>query len=108
VKGTIHTQEVRVNMNNWSDYVFEDDYDLPSLSEVERYIKKYKHLPEVPSASEVMENGIQLGEMNAILLKKIEELTLHMIAQEKELQKLRDENETIRHDYEEIKSMIQK
>lgn len=72
---------------NWPDYVFEDGYNLPSLSEVEKFIQKNKHLPEVPSAKEVKENGIDVGDNQALLLRKIEELTLYMIEQNKRLEK---------------------
>jgi hypothetical protein len=70
------------------DYVFEEDYDLPSLSSVESYVKENKHLPEIPSAREIAEQGLNLGEMNLRLLKKIEELTLHMIEMEKKIERL--------------------
>lgn len=73
---------------NWPDYVFDPEYKLPSLKYIEAYINKHKHLPEVPSASEVEQNGIDLGENQAILLKKIEELTLYIIEQEKRIEKL--------------------
>lgn len=71
---------------SWPDYVFEKDYNLKDLSELEVFIKVNKHLPEVPSAKKVNAEGIELVEMNGILLKKIEELTLHLIAQNKKLQ----------------------
>jgi len=70
---------------NWPDYVFKPHYNLRSLSEVEQYIKTHQHLPDVPSEKEVKANGIDVGETQAILLRKIEELTLYMIKQEKEL-----------------------
>lgn len=73
---------------NWPDYVFEPEYKLPTLKYIEAYINKYKHLPDVPSASDVEKNGIDLGENQAILLKKIEELTLYIIEQEKRIEKL--------------------
>jgi hypothetical protein len=69
---------------NWPDYVFENTYKLPSLLEVGRYIRENKHLPDVPTAQEVKENGLSLGEMNAVLLKKIEELTLYVLDLKKE------------------------
>jgi len=69
-----------------ADYVFEPDYKLSSLSEVEAYTKANKHLPEVPSASEMTENGVDLAAMNMVLLKKVEELTLHAIALQKDVQ----------------------
>ncbi len=83
VNGKIRSKEVIVEATGWPDYVFTDDYDLPTLAEIEVFIKANKHLPGVPSAKQVEENGLTLGEMNALLLKKIEELTLHTIEQEK-------------------------
>jgi hypothetical protein len=86
VKGTVHANEVKVDLNGAvaPDYVFADDYKLLTLEEIKTYIDKNKHLPEVPSAKEVEANGVQLGEMNMLLLKKIEELTLHVIELKKE------------------------
>lgn len=82
VKGTIHTQEVKVDLSVLGpDYVFETSYKLPSLEELNDYIKLNKHLPEVPSACAMEENGVKLGEMNMLLLKKVEELTLYNIQQ---------------------------
>ena len=83
VNGTIRSKEVKVEASGWPDYVFETDYNLRSLKETEAYIKENKHLPEIPSANEIEANGVQLGEMNMLLLKKIEELTLHTIKQQK-------------------------
>jgi hypothetical protein len=65
--------------NGWADFVFEDDYTLMPVAELEAFIKKYKHLPNVPSAAQVQAEGIDLAEMNAILLRQIEELTLRII-----------------------------
>ncbi|MDN4167080.1 tail fiber protein [Cytophagales bacterium LB-30] len=99
VKGTIHTQEVRVDLNGAvtpPDYVFESDYPLSSLTEVERYIKENKHLPEVPSAAEMEANGVKLLEMNMLLLKKVEELTLHMIEMKKENAEMKTEIELLK------------
>ena len=84
VKGTIHAQEVKVDLSvPGPDYVFEESYNLPSLTDTENFIKQNKHLPEVPSACEMEENGINLSEMNMILLKKVEELTLYLLKQNK-------------------------
>ncbi|WP_461639609.1 hypothetical protein [Labilibaculum euxinus] len=88
VKGKIGAEEVQVKANYWSDFVFEDNYQLKKLEEVESYITKNNHLPDVPSEKEVLENGIQLGEMNAKLLQKIEELTLYVIEQNKEIKEM--------------------
>ncbi len=84
VNGKAIIEEVRVELSeSWPDYVFEENYNLRSLKETEAYIKNNKHLPEIPSAIEMEANGIQLGEMNMLLLKKIEELTLYTIQQQK-------------------------
>ncbi|MDD7886029.1 hypothetical protein [Flavivirga sp. 57AJ16] len=85
INGKIHAKEVRVDLTGWSDFVFESTYNLPSLNEVEIYIKEKGHLKDIPSAKEVLENGILIGEMDARLLQKIEELMLYTIQQEKEL-----------------------
>ena len=83
VNGKIRAKEIKVETANWPDYVFSDNYQPKSLPELEQFIKKNKHLPEVPSAQEVEQNGVELGEMNKILLKKIEEMTLFLIEQNK-------------------------
>jgi hypothetical protein len=85
-------KEVRVASGSpcWPDYVFSRNYKLPSLSEVEQFITENQHLPNVPSAAEVKENGIELGEMNAILLQKVEELTLYIIALQKQVDELKN------------------
>jgi hypothetical protein len=75
--------------SEWSDHVFYNDYNLLSIYEIEQFIKINKHLPGVPSADEVVANGIDLLEMNALLLEKIEELTLHMIEQQKQIDELK-------------------
>lgn len=85
VDGKVRATEIEVSLSSgWADYVFADDYKLSSLKEVEAYIEENNHLPNVPSADEVEENGVNLGEMDAILLRKIEELTLYMIELKKE------------------------
>jgi hypothetical protein len=86
VQGGIRTERIRVdvaNLNGWADYVFEEGYQLMPTEELEAFIKEHKHLPGVPSAQEVVENGIDLADMNRILLEKIEELTLRVIELEK-------------------------
>ena len=88
----IYAKEVEVRLDAmdkyWFDYVFYEDYKLMSLSELEKFINTNKHLPEIPSEKEVKENGINLGEMQGKLLLKIEELTLYIIEQEKQLKDL--------------------
>jgi hypothetical protein len=79
VEGKIGAREVNVLTGPWPDYVFDVNYDLLSLTEVESFIKLNKHLPGVPAASHVEMNGVNLGEMNTLLMKKVEELTLYLI-----------------------------
>ena len=74
VDGTIGAREIKVEATGWSDFVFNKNYELKNLEEVENFIEENNHLPDIPSEKEVLENGIQLGEMDAKLLQKIEEL----------------------------------
>lgn len=95
MNGKIRAREVRVENENWPDYVFSKDYELLPLNETEKYITDNGHLPGIPSADEVKNNSIALGELNAGLLRKIEELTLHLIEKDKQIEKLSDTNKTI-------------
>ncbi|MCG8319716.1 MAG: hypothetical protein MI921_09455 [Cytophagales bacterium] len=86
VEGHIGAREVNVTNSAWPDYVFTETYHLPTLIELEQFIKENHHLPNIPSAHEVNENGIDLGSMNGLLLEKIEQLMLYTIAQQKEIE----------------------
>ena len=97
VNGTVHSKEVLVDLDGWPDYVFANDYHLQPLEKVEEFINQNNHLPEIPSEAEVLENGINLGEMDAKLLQKIEELTLYLIEQNKEIQSLKKELSTLKY-----------
>ncbi|MGK6353531.1 hypothetical protein [Parapedobacter sp. DT-150] len=89
VNGNILAKEVKVKTDiSVPDYVFEPDYELPTLADIEAYVKEHKHLPEIPSAADIEKDGLDLGEMNLLLLKKVEELTLHLIKQEKNESKM--------------------
>ncbi len=89
VCGKIRATEVKVNVaSEWCDYVFEEDYKLRDLSEVDAFIKENKHLPEIPSAEVVDKEGIAVSEMLILMMKKIEELTLYTIEQEKRIKEL--------------------
>lgn len=90
VEGSIASREVKVLATGWADFVFKKDYDLPTLQEVEKHIQEKGHLADIPSEQEVLKNGINLGEMNAKLLQKIEEMTLYMIEQNKEILNLKN------------------
>ena len=85
VNGDIKAQKLRVDVNDWADYVFLPDYQLPQLPEIEQFIQENGHLQNIPSAAEVQQEGIDLGEMNKRLLEKVEELTLLMIQMDKEV-----------------------
>ncbi|HEY8938504.1 MAG TPA: hypothetical protein VIM65_24960 [Cyclobacteriaceae bacterium] len=93
VKGKIGAQEVQVENTSttWADYVFEPTYKLRPLKEVRKFVELNKHLPEIPSAAEVRENGHKLGEMDVLLLKKIEEMTLYMLEQEERIKSLEEQ-----------------
>jgi hypothetical protein len=92
VAGKLVAQSIYVtNVNNWADYVFASDYELPKLNDVEAFYKINKHLPEIPTASEVEEKGIDVAEMNKLLLKKVEELTIYLVEQQKQMDALKEE-----------------
>ncbi len=88
VNGSIRTKEVVVE-SGWADFVFAKDYTLRPLKEVEAFIAAHKHLPDMPTAAEVQENGVKVGEMETKLLQKIEELTLYLIEQQKQMEVLK-------------------
>jgi hypothetical protein len=96
VNGTIHSKEVKVDMNGWSDFVFKKEYKLPTLEEVEKHIIEKGYIENIPSEEEVLKDGINLGEMNSKLLQKIEEMTLYMIQQNKAIEELRQEIKNIK------------
>jgi hypothetical protein len=131
VCGTIRAKEVKVDLLGACvpDYVFAKDYKLKSLQEVEDYIKQNNHLPEIPSAKEIEKNGLMLAEMNMSLLKKVEEMTLYMIMQNKfvieqnkrieiqqkesnvqfkEIKKLKNENKNLSERFSKIENQLKK
>ncbi len=100
VGGKIIAEELKVKVQSagWPDYVFHTSYKLMPLSQVENFIKTKGHLPEVPSATEVTEKGIAVGTNQALLLKKIEELTLYIIEQNKKIEQLTGEVDQLKND----------
>jgi len=88
VDGKVVAKSLYITMTDWADYVFANDYKLTSLKDVETYYKTNKHLPEIPSEKEVIENGVNVADMNKLLLKKVEELTLYLVQQQKEIDAL--------------------
>ena len=110
VNGTVLAKKVRVSNTGWPDYVFAPDYELRSLSQVEKFVKENQHLPEVPSAKEIETNGQDLGDIQATLLKKVEELTLYLIEQDKKnssqeerLKALEEKNQALRNEIDRLK-----
>ncbi|MNG86657.1 hypothetical protein D3C87_511230 [compost metagenome] len=93
VNGKIRAHEIKVTTAaaDWPDYVFNDDHQLMPLDSLANFVKENKHLPSIPSAKVVEENGVALGELNRQLLQKIEEMTLYLIQQNKEIKVLKDE-----------------
>ncbi|MEM6829561.1 MAG: cell surface protein, partial [Bacteroidota bacterium] len=87
----IRASNVNVKLGSFPDYVFADNYDLMPLEELEAYIDANKHLPEMPTEAEVLENGADLGQLNTLLVEKIEELTLHLISLKKEIEQLKNQ-----------------
>lgn len=92
VEGTLGARKIKVTQAAWADFVFDSSYQLAPLYQVEKYIQQNKHLPDVPSASEVKKEGLDVGDSQALLLRKIEELTLYIIEQNK---KIDQQNERI-------------
>lgn len=98
VKGDIFSRKVKVTQSasDWPDYVFRRGYHLPSLQDVERYVKQYYHLPGIASAAEIEKNGLDLGENQVVLLKKVEELTLYVIQLQKQIDAQRNETKKLK------------
>ncbi|WP_190808395.1 DUF2341 domain-containing protein [Flagellimonas sp. S3867] len=107
IDGKLITEEVKVQLSgNWPDYVFMEDYDLPTLEKIQKHIKEKGHLPNIPSAKEVEENGVELGEMNRLLLEKIEELTLYMLQQQNELKKHKSINQKLERRLNQLENLL--
>jgi len=87
VNGGVIATSVTVKTYPWPDFVFKKGYRLQSLQDMKKYVDKYQHLPEVPSAEQISKTGLNLGEMNRLLMKKVEELTLYLMQQDKENKK---------------------
>jgi len=95
VNGDIFSKRLKVVQTGWPDFVFTPEYALPSLQEVENYIKCNQHLRDIPSAAEVEKEGLDVGEMNKKLLQKVEELTLYLIEQQKQINVLQEQNKAL-------------
>ncbi|MGN6437505.1 MAG: hypothetical protein ACTHMM_13275 [Agriterribacter sp.] len=104
VEAGVRTRKVKVDQATWPDYVFDNGYKLRPLQEVENFIEANKHLPDVPSATQIKKDGLNLGENQAVLLRKIEELTLYAIQQEKRIE---DQSVQIAKQQEQINQLLQ-
>jgi hypothetical protein len=96
VAGKVVCKEVVVTVNNWADYVFEKDYKLPDLKSVKEYYTANKHLPGIPAASQIIENGLNVTEISTLQMQKIEELTLYLIQMKEEIEQLKKENQELK------------
>ncbi len=108
VAGNIHSQEIKVSIKAGADFVFNENYNLPPLQFIEKYVKENNHLPEIASEKEMKENGLLLAEMNIKLLQKVEELTLYIIEQEKRLKKVEEKNINLKLLEERLKKIEEK
>lgn len=105
VNGTVKAKEVNVTASGWADYVFQDEYDLMPLSELKKYVIKNRHLPNIPTETEVLENGVNLSEINVKLLGKVEELTLYTIQQENLINSLLERMEALEKEVRSLKGV---
>ncbi len=98
--GLLYAREIKVNLNSWADYVFEEAYPLMPLNELKQYIHQNKHLPNVPAAEEMLEKGLNVAQSSTMLMEKVEELTLYLIQVKEEVdaqqELLKQQQETIR------------
>jgi hypothetical protein len=94
---SLNAKDIQMDMHGAADYVFDDDYELKSLDEIENYVNEHKHLPGMPSAAEMDANGVSVSQISNLLLEKVEELTLHMI-------ELKKENAALKAEVKELKN----
>ena len=109
VNGSAIATSMTVKLNSaWPDYVFKKDYQLPSLQEVKAYIDQNQHLPEIPSEQQIAKEGLNLGEMNKLLMKKVEELTLYLIEKDQRDRELTITSQELRSEIKQQKAAIAK
>ena|SRR5690554_405488 len=101
--GLLYAREIKINLQSWPDYVFHKEYELMPLSEVETYIAKNGHLPNIPKAETIETEGLNLGEMNKLLMLKVEELTLYLIEQQKVIDSQQKRLEVLETKYQQTK-----
>jgi hypothetical protein len=106
--GLLRAREIKVDEDNWPDYVFEKDYKILSLEQVANYILKNNRLPGVPSATQIKTEGLSLGKMQTILMQKVEELTLYTITQNTQIKDLEKENQQLKSDLQQMNARLDK
>jgi hypothetical protein len=106
VNGDISAKGIKITQSGWPDYVFDSSYPLMPLQQLEQYISREKHLPEIPDAATIEKKGLDVGEMQALLLKKVEEITLHLIEIKNTNNSIRAENEAMRVRIAQLKKKI--
>lgn len=94
--GLLRARKIRIDLEDWSDFVFEEDYPLMPLTDLKVFIAKNKHLPQIPSEEELVEEGLDLAEMNKLLMQKVEELTLYLLEQNEKTEELQKEVEELK------------
>jgi len=104
--GLLRAREIKVDLEAWPDYVFDYNYKLMTLTDVEQYIKLYNHLPNVPTAKTIETEGLGLGKMQTVQMEKIEELTLYTIEQDKQIENLENTVEDLQKQLNEIKALL--
>lgn len=104
--GTLHARQIEVDLNNWPDYVFKKGYKLMSLEEVAAYIIKHKHLPNIPAAIEIENGSLNLGNMQKLLMEKIEELTIYTIKQNEQIKSLQKHNQQLQTELNELRNEV--
>jgi hypothetical protein len=107
VNGDISAKRIKITTSGWPDYVFDTSYRLMPLSQLEQYIQQEKHLPEIPDAATIEKDGLDVAEMQKLLLKKVEEMTLHLIEIKNTNNAIRADNEAIRLRIEQFKKQLQ-
>lgn len=105
LQGKFEAKEVKVTLTPTADFVFDENYNLPKLEEIEKHIKEKKHLPEIASAAQMEKEGVNIGEFQIKLLQKIEELTLYTIEQNKQLKKLQENNNKLMNEIDKLKTI---
>ena len=106
--GTIRAKEVLVNLDGGADFVFEKGYKLLPIEHVANYVQENKHLPDIPSANEMVKNGVRMGDMQVKLLQKVEELTLYAIQQNKKIVEQEKKNKELEIELQSLKEIVTK